>query len=203
MSRVLALGGIALTIAASVGLYQVKYQVQGMERDLAQMKRDVARDRGEIQVLEAEWSYLNQPERLQDLANRYLSLTPATTAQMAAIEDLPPRALAPAPGVADAGTAMPTKAPQGKVQAAKPGTKAKPAPATATLAKAEIAKAKPAAKAPATARVATAPASIPAPVPSLAVRAPSGLTAGVPAAATVMVSGGAVAPAPLQGGDDE
>jgi hypothetical protein len=193
MSRVLALGGIALTIAASVGLYQVKYQVQGMERDLAQMKRDVVRDRGEIQVLEAEWSYLNQPERLQDLANRYLSLAPATTAQMAAIEDLPPRAAAPAPGVADAGSAATSNTPKGKAEAKTKIAKEK------LEAKAEIAKAKAATKATSTSRVASAPSA----APSLAVRAPAGLAAGVPAAATVMVSGGAVAPAPLQGGDDE
>ena len=91
MSRILTFGGIALTIAASVGLYQVKYQVQEMERELAGMKREVVRDRAEIQVLGAEWSFLNQPDRIQDLASRYLDLSPVVPGQMASIESLPPR----------------------------------------------------------------------------------------------------------------
>jgi hypothetical protein len=139
MSRILAVGAIAVIIASAVGLYQVKYQVQDMERTLAGLKRDIVRDRAAIQVLEAEWSYLNQPDRLQDLADRYLELAPVTPSQMAAIESLPPRAVTPPaqPAVADAkaGAKTPAKAaansaaPSAKVAAkpASPSPTAKPA----------------------------------------------------------------------------
>jgi len=105
MTRLLTLLGLVLTVAASIGLYQVKYQVQDMERNLATMKRQIVRDRGEMQVLDAEWSFLNQPERLQDLSRRYLALGPIRSSQMASIESLPPRGapvLATAPGPASA-----------------------------------------------------------------------------------------------------
>ena len=103
MTRLLTALGLVLTAAASISLYQVKYQVQDMERNLATMKRQIVRDRGEMQVLDAEWSFLNQPERLQDLSRRYLSLAPIRSSQMASIESLPPRGasvLAAAPGPA-------------------------------------------------------------------------------------------------------
>jgi len=101
MTRLLTALGLVLTAAASISLYQVKYQVQDMERNLAAMKHQIVRDRSEMQVLEAEWSFLNQPERLQELSRRYLALVPIRSSQMASIESLPPRGapvLAAAPG---------------------------------------------------------------------------------------------------------
>jgi hypothetical protein len=105
MTRLLTALGLVLTAAASFGLYQVKYQVQDMERNLASMKRQIVRDRAEMQVLDAEWSFLNKPERLQGLASRYLALAPIRSTQMASIESLPPRgapvlAATPTPGQA-------------------------------------------------------------------------------------------------------
>ena len=127
MSRILTFGGIALTIAASVGLYQVKYQVQEMERELAGMKREVVRDRAEIQVLGAEWSFLNQPDRIQDLAGRYLDLSPVVPGQMASIESLPPRG---AEG-AEAAAAHVAEAAPATATARKTGARAPAAPAPA------------------------------------------------------------------------
>ncbi len=105
MTRLLTAFGLVLAAAASIGLYQVKYQVQDMERNLAAMKRQIVHDHEEMQVLDAEWSFLNQPERLQDLSRRYLALVPIRASQMASIESLPPRGapvLAAAPGPASA-----------------------------------------------------------------------------------------------------
>lgn len=107
MTRLLTAFGLVLTAAASFGLYQVKYQVQDMDRNLASMKRQIERDRAEMQVLDAEWSFLNQPQRLQGLASRYLTLGPIRPTQMVSIESLPPRgasvlAAAPSPGSAPA-----------------------------------------------------------------------------------------------------
>jgi hypothetical protein len=42
-------------------------------------------------VLEAEWSYLNDPTRLADLARRYTDLAPATPTQIAGFDRLVPR----------------------------------------------------------------------------------------------------------------
>lgn len=48
--------------------------VQNLERELAQINNDIKNDIRDIHVLEADWSELNNPERLQKLAGKYISL---------------------------------------------------------------------------------------------------------------------------------
>ena len=40
-----------------------------------------------IHVLNAEWSHLNEPQRLQKLAEKYLDIGPMKTEQIAAVID--------------------------------------------------------------------------------------------------------------------
>ncbi len=68
---------VALAIALSVGLYVVKHGVIELENRLTQINREIARDQKAIHVLRAEWSYLNEPSRLRDLAERHLGMGPA------------------------------------------------------------------------------------------------------------------------------
>ena len=51
-----------------------------------------------IHVLEAEWSYLNRPERISLLAERFLALAPLSADHVVSINDLPQR---PEPGDTD------------------------------------------------------------------------------------------------------
>ncbi len=48
--------------------------VQNLEKELAQINRDIQEDIRDIHILEADWSELNNPERLQALAGKYISL---------------------------------------------------------------------------------------------------------------------------------
>jgi len=48
--------------------------VQNLERELAQINRDISDDIRDIHILEADWSELNNPERLKTLASKYISL---------------------------------------------------------------------------------------------------------------------------------
>ena len=77
--------------AVALGLYQVKYEVQRLEEELHQVRSDIRQDRVALHVLEAEWAYLNRPERLQRLASKYLDMGPAGARQVAAVTALPPR----------------------------------------------------------------------------------------------------------------
>ena len=77
--------------AVALGLYQVKYEVQRLEEDLHQVRSDIRQDRVALHVLEAEWAYLNRPERLQRLASKHLDMGPAGAKQVAAVTALPPR----------------------------------------------------------------------------------------------------------------
>ena len=48
--------------------------VQNLEKELAQINRDIENDIRDIHILEADWSELNNPERLKVLAGKYISL---------------------------------------------------------------------------------------------------------------------------------
>jgi hypothetical protein len=101
MIRLSTLIWLALSIAAGIGLFQVKYRVQAREGELGQINRQIVRDQEAIHVLAAEWSFLNEPSRLGELARRHLELAPFTSAQLAHFSDLPARP-APVPPPPDA-----------------------------------------------------------------------------------------------------
>ena len=46
------------------------------------MRRQTVAEQQEIRVLNAEWAYLTQPERLAELNRRFLQLAPVTTKQL-------------------------------------------------------------------------------------------------------------------------
>ena len=73
-------------------------------------RRQIAVETDAIHVLGAEWSYLNRPDRLQVLAERYLDLTPIQPAQISTLQTLPKldpqsHAVAKLPAAPKAGTA--------------------------------------------------------------------------------------------------
>lgn len=53
-------------------LFQVKLHTQSLNRELIKIKSEINLARNDMQVLQAEWSYLNNPKRLAKLAERYL-----------------------------------------------------------------------------------------------------------------------------------
>jgi hypothetical protein len=68
-----------------------------LEDQLAHIRHQTSASRDNIRVLNAEWSLLNQPTRLDELAKRFLNLTPVTNAKLARLDSLPERPSA-APG---------------------------------------------------------------------------------------------------------
>jgi hypothetical protein len=96
-----------LSIAAvmGAGLFYLKYDVQELERMLARLNGDIAEDERAIHVLTGEWSYLNQPDRLDDLSRRYLGLAPLARARIMTLTDLPPQFGAGGPKLPTAGPA--------------------------------------------------------------------------------------------------
>lgn len=86
-----------LGLVALVGyiMFQVKYEVGQLEDALVRVNRSIDADRDALRVLSAEWSYLNQPARLEQLRQRYLTLTPIGRAQLGSLDQVPFRAAEP------------------------------------------------------------------------------------------------------------
>jgi hypothetical protein len=72
-----------------VGLYTVKYKVQAVKAEVAATERKLLEEKRNLRVLEAEWSYLNRPERLAQLSQKYLKLDSVSGIQLADYNRLP------------------------------------------------------------------------------------------------------------------
>jgi hypothetical protein len=70
----------------------VSHEVERLEKQYAVIQSDILNEQETIHVLDAEWSYLNSPQRVETLANTYLKLDQITPLQMASINDLPENA---------------------------------------------------------------------------------------------------------------
>src|SRR4051794_41878370 len=70
-----------LVLASGFATFNVKYAVQGIDDELARVRRQTITEQQEIRVLTAEWAYLNQPDRLAELNRNFLQLAPMTTKQ--------------------------------------------------------------------------------------------------------------------------
>jgi len=81
-----------LTATAMIALvFHISLEVQGLDGDLEALQEEIAQNRKAVHVLEAEWSFLNSPNTLSDLAQRHLEMQPITGAQIIAFDDLPLR----------------------------------------------------------------------------------------------------------------
>ena len=79
---------ICLAIIVGLGLFAIKYQAKDLENQLASINREIVRNREEIHVLNAEWSYLNDPARLREMSIRLLVMQPLAPAQIATLDTL-------------------------------------------------------------------------------------------------------------------
>jgi hypothetical protein len=96
----------AAVVIVGYAMFQVKYEVMQQEDQLARLNRKIADSREAIRVLDAEWSFLSQPTRLNALSKRHLNLVPIGAAQLGSIDAIPlrdaaPPAPPPAPAQAD------------------------------------------------------------------------------------------------------
>ena len=89
-----------LAIFAGVSVFVVKHQVRALEGNLQRLERAIVAEQEAIHVLNAEWSYLNQPARLDGLGRRLIGLAPVTAAQQTDFTGLRQALEAPIPNSA-------------------------------------------------------------------------------------------------------
>jgi hypothetical protein len=69
---------IATVIASVLIMFFVQFSVENLQEKLVRTESQIVTYKNEIRLLEVEWAYLTRPERLRDLASRYLTTTNAT-----------------------------------------------------------------------------------------------------------------------------
>jgi hypothetical protein len=80
--------GFAAIVAMAFWSYRMNYETQDRVEIVRDLQHDIIREREAITVLQAEWAYLNAPERLTRLADEHWSelglgpLTPETFAHI-------------------------------------------------------------------------------------------------------------------------
>lgn len=79
----------ALTVVVGISLFLLKYEVQGLEDQLRGTYAKIEHDKTSIRVLEAEWTYLNDPGRLRRLSEQHLGFTAPIASQIITLSQLP------------------------------------------------------------------------------------------------------------------
>ena len=91
MKRFAVICWLVTGAAAALVVFQVSHDVQRLEAELAITKRNILSHQEALHVLRAEWSYLNQPGQIADLAERHLDLRPLSSDQFVELQNLPLR----------------------------------------------------------------------------------------------------------------
>ena len=55
-------------------LYSLEHKTRGLERQVASLQKKIGDAREDMKLLDAEWSSLTRPERIKDMAGKYLHL---------------------------------------------------------------------------------------------------------------------------------
>jgi hypothetical protein len=100
--RLLHIVVLAALVLAAADVYKIKYESTLEAERVAKLRAELRREQDLIATLRAEWSKLDRPDRIQDLAQRHLALKPLETRQYDTLDRLPDRPfeLVP-PGTAD------------------------------------------------------------------------------------------------------
>jgi cell division protein FtsL len=117
MIRFLNILAIAALIGSAVYAYKIKYETIYRAEQINKMKHDILAERDAIGVLRAEWAHLARPERIQELATKYLDLQPLSLTQVVTASALPDKAArvdAIGRKLETLGLGEPTNTPRGK-----------------------------------------------------------------------------------------
>jgi cell division protein FtsL len=87
--RVLNFVVIGALVLAAADVYRIKFDSTVQAERLAKLRSEVRRERDEIAALRAEWGQLDNPDRIEALAKRYLQLKPIAPTQFDSLDRLP------------------------------------------------------------------------------------------------------------------
>ena len=91
MIRIVHLVVVCAFVAAAIWVYKIKFDATVQAERVAVIRNEIKRERDSIASLRAQWSKLDSPARVQELASRHLALTPLELTQYDTVEKLPER----------------------------------------------------------------------------------------------------------------
>ncbi|CAM5765554.1 cell division protein FtsL [Bosea minatitlanensis] len=120
--HVIAIGAL---VSSAVYAYTIKYETTLATEHLQKLRSKTQRERDAIQVLKAEWQFLNRPDRIQTLADRHLDLQAFQATQVVKPSEIPnrgPKVDAIGRKLEDLGLGLPTETPRSaRTSATTPG----------------------------------------------------------------------------------
>ena len=97
MIRLLNICVIVALVAAASYVYKIKFESTRKAEQVARLRLDIRRERDAIADLRAQWSKLDSPVRIQQLAQRHLTLRIVDSHQFDSLDHLPERPAEPVP----------------------------------------------------------------------------------------------------------
>lgn len=91
MMRILNICVIAALVAAASWVYKIKFESTRQAERVAKLRTEIRREHEVIAALRAEWSKLDNPARIQQMAKRHLTIKPADPKQFDRLTNLPER----------------------------------------------------------------------------------------------------------------
>lgn len=84
-------------VAAGIGAYWMKSKAMEKEERLATIRAQIETEKDRIMVLEADWSYLTNPDRIQRLSKEMLAFAPVEPERILTLDHLDEDTLTPGP----------------------------------------------------------------------------------------------------------
>lgn len=91
MIRIVHLVVVCLFVAAAVHVYRIKFESTVQAERVAKLRTEIKRERDAVAALRSEWSKLDTPGRIEQLAQRHLALKPVDPQQFDTFDKLPER----------------------------------------------------------------------------------------------------------------
>lgn len=92
MIRTTDIALFTLMIAAAAGTYKIKAESDQKQAEIRRIEKQIAYEEDTIDLLEADWSMLTQPDRLQKLVEKHaaeLALAPIEARQVVSASEVP------------------------------------------------------------------------------------------------------------------
>ena len=91
MIRLLNICVIVALVVAAAYVYRIKFESTRKAEQVARLRLDIRHEHDGIAELRAQWSRLDNPIRIQELAQRHLTLRMIDSHQFDALDHLPER----------------------------------------------------------------------------------------------------------------